>query len=390
MTCFIHADLDAFYASVEQLDHPEYRGKPVIVGGLPGDRRSVVSTASYEARKFGVHSAMPIVRAYELCPGGIYLRGNMERYREKSAEVMACFSNFSPEVKQISIDEAFLDITGTEKLLGPPAEVAGKLKGEVRDKTGLTVSLGIAVNKYVAKIASGMSKPDGTSIIPPGGEEAFMRSLPVSKIWGAGEKAREQFKIYGFETGDDIYRESLESLTAVFGKAFGLFLYRAVRGEAAAAFDDERGTHSMSAERTFPQDLYDGFTIETELFDICQTIMFRLLDCRWQSKTVFIKIRYNDFSTVSAQETLDRPVSTINELFERLRDLFHRKYQRGRGIRLIGAGLANLETGNSARQGDLFDTGDEKERNLEKCILEINKKFPGAALKKGRSWLADN
>jgi DNA polymerase-4 len=390
MTCFIHADLDAFYASVEQLDHPEYRGKPVIVGGLPGDRRSVVSTASYEARKFGVHSAMPIVRAYELCPGGVYLRGNMGRYREKSAEVMAVFSNFSPEVKQISIDEAFLDITGTEKLLGPPAEIAKKLKAEVRDKTGLTVSLGIAANKYVAKIASGMSKPDGTSIIPPGGEEAFMRSLPVSKIWGAGKKAQEQFALYGKKTGDDIYRESLESLTAVFGKAFGLFLYRAVRGEAATAFDDERGTHSMSAERTFPQDLYDEFCIETELFDICQTIMFRLLDCRWQSRTVFIKIRYNDFSTVSARETLDRPVSTINELFDRLRDLFHRKYQRGRGIRLIGGGLANLETGTPSRQGDLFDTGNEKERSLEKYILEINKKFPGAALKKGRSWLADN
>jgi DNA polymerase-4 len=389
MTCFIHADLDAFYASVEQLDHPEYRGKPVIVGGLPGDRRSVVSTASYEARKFGVHSAMPIVRAYELCPGGIYLRGNMRRYQEKSAEVMAIFANFSPEVQQISVDEAFLDITGTEKLLGPPAEIAKKLKAEVRDKTGLTVSLGIAANKYVAKIASGLSKPDGTSIIPPGEEEGFMRSLPVSKIWGAGKKAQEQFKTYGFKTGDDIYRQSLESLTAVFGKAFGLFLHRAVRGEAAAAFDGERGAHSMSAERTFPQDLYDEFNIETELFDICQTIMFRLLDCRWQSRTVFIKIRYNDFSTVSAQETLPRPIGTINELFERLRDLFHRKYQRGRGIRLIGAGLANLETGKPPSQGDLFDSGNEKERNLEKYILEINKKFPGAALKKGRSWLAD-
>jgi DNA polymerase-4 len=390
VSCFIHADLDAFYASVEQLDHPEYRGKPVIVGGLPGDRRSVVSTASYEARKFGVHSAMPIVRAYERCPGGIYLRGNMGRYREKSAEVMAVFSGFSPEIKQISIDEAFLDITGTEKLLGAPAETAKKLKQEVRNKTGLTVSLGIASNKYVAKIASGMSKPDGTSIIPPGGEERFMRSLPVSKIWGAGKKAQEQFSIRGFKTGDDLYRQPLESLTAIFGKAFGLFLYRAVRGEAAAAFDDERGTHSMSAERTFPYDLYDEFSIETELFDICQTIMFRLLDCQWQSRTVFIKIRYNDFSTVSAQESLPRPVGTINELFEHLAGLFHRKYQQGRGVRLIGGGLANLETGRPAQQGDLFDSDDEKEKNLEKYILEINKKFPGAALKKGRSWLADN
>jgi DNA polymerase-4 len=386
---YIHADLDAFYASVEQLDHPEYRGKPVIVGGLPGDRRSVVSTASYEARNYGVHSAMPVVRAYELCPGGIYLRGNMRRYREKSAEVMAIFSDFSPEVRQISIDEAFLDITGTQGLFGPPAETAKKLKAAVCGKTGLTVSLGLASNKYVAKIASGMSKPDGTFIIPPGGEEPFMRSLPTAKIWGAGKKAQEQFKQYGLKTGEDIHRMSLESLSRIFGKAFGLFLYRAVRGEPAASFDDERGTHSMSAERTFPHDLYDEFTIETELFDICQTIMFRLMDCHWQSRTVFIKIRYSDFSTISAQESLERPVNTINELFEHLSALFHRKYQRGRGIRLIGGGLANLETGRAARQGDLFDAAGDRERNLEQYILEINKKFPAGALKKGRSWLAD-
>ncbi|MDR0758724.1 MAG: DNA polymerase IV, partial [Treponema sp.] len=355
-SCYIHADLDAFYASVEQLDHPEYQGKPVIVGGLPGDRRSVVSTASYEARQYGVHSAMPIVRAYTLCPKGIYLRGRMGRYREKSAEIMAIFSSFSPDVKQISIDEAFLDITGTERLFGSPAEVAKKLKETVYARTGLTVSLGIASNKYIAKIASGMSKPKGTSIVPPGDEEPFMRALPVSKIWGAGKKAQEQFKKYGFKTNDDIYRQSLESLTSIFGKAFGLFLYRAVRGEGAASFDDERGSHSMSAERTFSHDLYDEFSIETELFDICQTIMFRLLDCQWQSRTVFIKIRYNDFSTVSARESLPRPVSTINELFEQLSDLFRRKYQRGRGIRLIGAGLANLETEKAARQGELFDS----------------------------------
>jgi DNA polymerase-4 len=389
MAYYIHADLDAFYASVEQLDHPEYRGKPVIVGGLPGDRRSVVSTASYEARKYGVHSAMPIVRAYELCPEGIYLRGNMKRYKEKSSEVMAVFSNFSPQVKQISIDEAFLDITGTERLFGPPANTAKKLKETVQNKTGLTVSLGLASNKYVAKISSGMSKPDGTYIVPPGKEEQFMCSLPTDKIWGAGKKAQEQFKKYHLKTGEDIHRMSLASLSSIFGKAFGLFLYRAVRGEPAASFDDERGTHSMSAERTFPYDLYDEFTIETELFDICQTIMFRLIDYHWQSRTIFIKIRYDDFSTVSAQESLFQPVSTINELFEHLADLFHRKYQAGRGVRLIGAGLMNLETGRSARQGELFDSGNEKERNLEKYILEINKKFPGAALKKGRSWLTD-
>jgi DNA polymerase-4 len=385
---YIHADLDAFYASVEQLDKPEYRGKPVIVGGLPGDRRSVVSTASYEARKYGVHSAMPVAQAYRLCPQGVFLRGNMERYREKSEEVMAVFSEFSPDVMQLSIDEAFLDITGTEGLFGPPALAAKKLKDAVRGRTGLTVSLGLASNKYTAKIASGMSKPDGVYIIAPGEEEKFMRALPVGKIWGAGPKTQDIFKKYGFRTGEDIHRLPLETLESVFGKAFGLFLYRAVRGESAEAFDEERGTHSMSTERTFSYDLVDEFTIETALFDICQTLMFRLLNCHWQSRTVSIKIRYDDFSTESARETSERPVHTMNELFERISALFHKKYKPGRGVRLIGAGLMNLET--EKDQGELFDSGNEKERNLEKYILELNKKFPGAALKKGRTWLADD
>jgi DNA polymerase-4 len=386
---YIHADLDAFYASVEQLDHPEYRGKPVIVGGLPGDRRSVVSTASYEAREYGVRSAMPVAQAWKLCPGGIYLRGNMKRYKNKSAEVMAVFSEFSPEVRQISIDEAFLDITGTAGLFGPPADMAKKLKELVRKRTGLTVSLGLASNRYVAKIASGMSKPDGTFIVAPGEEASFMRSLPAGKIWGAGKKAQEQFKQYGLKTGEDIYRLSLENLTAIFGKAFGLFLYRAVRGEAAHSFTDERGTHSMSAEQTFPFDLYDEFTIETALFDICQTLMFRLLTENQQSRTVSVKIRYDDFSTQSARESFPHPVSTMHELFERLSALFRKKYQPGRGIRLIGAGLMNLETKEAGGQAELFEAGNKKEQDLEKYILEINKKFPGAALKKGRSWLAD-
>jgi DNA polymerase-4 len=386
--CFIHADLDAFYASVEQLDHPEYRLKPVIVGGLPGDRRSVVSTASYEARRFGVHSAMPVAQAYKLCPQGIYLRGNMKRYREKSAEVMTVFSDFTPDVKQISVDEAFLDITGTEKLFGKPALAGAKLKEAVREKTGLTVSLGLASNRYVAKIASGMSKPDGITTVAPGGEEAFMLALPVAKIWGAGNKTQEQFKKQGFKTCADIHRLSLKNLRAIFGEAFSLFLYRAVRGEAAQAFDD-RLTRSMSAERTFPYDLYDEFAIETALFEICETLMFRLLDQNWRSKTVSIKIRYDDFSTEGAQETLSAPVSGINELFDRLSALFRRKHRKGRGVRLIGAGLLNLETSDALRQGELFDEPDRKKRALDKYILEINKKFPGAALRRGRSLMAD-
>ena len=388
MTCFIHADLDAFYASVEQLDNPPYRGKPVIVGGLPGDSRSVVSTASYEAREFGVHSAMPIAQAVKLCPGGIYLRGRMQRYREKSEEIMRIFRDFAPEVQQLSIDEAFLDISGTENLLGPPPLAAEKLKALVQRLTGLTLSVGIASNKYIAKIASGMSKPDGLYPVAPGAEAEFMRALGVEKIWGAGKKTQELFKKHGLRTGEDIYRLPREILVSIFGKAFGNFLYRAVRGEPAEAFNHDRGSHSISAERTFPQDLFDEFAIETSLFDICQSLMWRLLNLHWQSRTVFIKIRYGDFSTESAQATSSKAVSSLNDLYDRLLALFRGKYQTGKGLRLIGAGLANLETG--MRQADLFDAQGEKERRLEQVILELNKKYPGAELRRGRSWLNNN
>jgi len=384
---FIHADIDAFYASIEQLDYPAYRGKPVIVGGLPEDRRSVVSAASYEARKFGVHSAMPIVQAYKLCPEGIFLRGRMGRYQEKSTEIMAIFGDFSPSVEQLSIDEAFVDITGTQGLFGPPAEAAGKLKERVRREAGLTVSVGLASNKYVAKIASGMSKPDGLFVVTAGEEGSFMRSLPVGKIWGAGDKTQETFKKYGFKTGEDIYRISAGNLASMFGNSFGTFLYRAVRGEAAENFDRDRGSHSMSTERTFDYDLYNEFAIETALLDMCEALMFRLLSSGGQSATVSLKIRYSDFSTEVVRETFQNPVLTLNDFYKHVLDLFHRKYQKGRGIRLIGAGLMNLQTESAARQGDLFGEKNEKERRLEESILKINEKHPGAALRRGRSTL---
>jgi len=388
MNCFIHADLDAFYASVEQLDNPGFRGKPVIVGGLPEDRRSVVSAASYEARKFGVHSAMPTAQAYKLCPQGIFVRGRMERYHEKSAEIMAIFRDSAPVVEQLSIDEAFLDITGTEKLFGPPEDTARRLKEIVTEKTGLTVSIGMASNKYVAKIASGMSKPDGLFVIKPGEEEKFMRSLPVGKIWGAGEKTQGVFKKHGLKTCDEIYRLTPKTLASMFGNALGTFLYRAVRGEPAETFDREHASHSMSTERTFAYDLYDEFVIESALLDICETLIFRLLSGQVESATISLKIRYGDFSTDTFRETFQEPVLTLNDFYKHVLDLFHRKYQKGNGIRLIGAGLINLNRSNSIHQGDLFSQEKDKERRLEETILSINSKHPGAALKRSRSTLA--
>jgi DNA polymerase-4 len=328
---------------------------------------------------------MPLVKAVKLCPEGIFIRGNMKRYREKSAEVMAVFSDFTPALQQLSVDEAFLDISGMEKLFGSYVALAQTLKKTVQEKTGLTVSTGIASNKYVAKIASGMSKPDGLFSVKPGEEEQFMMSLPVGKIWGAGPKTRELFAKHSLKTCADIHRLTPEILRSIFGKALGIFLYRAVRGEAAESFERDRGNRSMSAERTFPQDLFDEFKIETELFAIASEVFFRLLESNYQSRTLTIKIRYGeDFSTESCQETLQKPLSTLNELYDQLLALFRKKYREGKGIRLLGAGVSNLEPVNPIRQAELFDSVTEKERVLEKSILKINSKYPGAALKRGR------
>ena len=227
---YLHVDLDAFFASVEQLDHPEYRGKPVIVGGKPDDRRSVVSTASYEARAFGVHSAMPTFQAYKLCPQGIFVHGRMHRYAELSHQIMNIFRDYSPDVDQMSIDEAFIDLTGTEKLFGPPHETARQIKARVKEETGLTVSIGLAPTKYLAKIASGLSKPDGFYHIKAGEEENFMLNLPLNKVWGLGPKSLELIRSKGLNSTRDIYEKEYDTLEFLFGKNMAGFLYNVVRG----------------------------------------------------------------------------------------------------------------------------------------------------------------
>ena len=277
MNSYLHVDLDAFFASVEQLDNPELRGKPVIVGGRPEDRRSVVSTASYEARAFGVHSAMPTFQAYRLCPQGIFVHGRMHRYAELSHQIMNIFRDYSPDVDQMSIDEAFIDLTGTEKLFGPPEETARKIKARVKEETGLTVSVGLASTKYLAKIASGLSKPDGFYIIRPGTEESFMLKLPLNKVWGLGPKSLELIRSKGLNSTRDIYERDYESLEFLFGKNMASFLYNVVRGNEKESFSRESKSHSISAETTFPYDLTDIYTIETELLELAQGVFFRLL-----------------------------------------------------------------------------------------------------------------
>jgi len=386
---YLHVDLDAFFASVEQLDNPELRGKPVIVGGKPEDRRSVVSTASYEARAFGVHSAMPTFQAYRLCPQGIFVHGRMHRYAELSHQIMSIFRDYSPDVDQMSIDEAFIDLTGTEKLFGPPEETARAIKKRVKEETGLTVSVGLARTKYLAKIASGLSKPDGFYHIKAGSEETFMLNLPLNKVWGLGPKSLDLIRSKGFNTTRDIYEKDYDTLEFLFGKNMAGFLYNVVRGIEKESFSRETKSHSISAETTFPYDLTDIYTIETELLELAHGVFFRLLKEESFSRTAFVKIRYDDFSTGTVQETVERNIITLDSFFEIIKRLFEKRYQKGRGIRLLGVGFENIVKEEKPYQQDLFSSNnDEKKQAVEKAILKLSKKHPEIKVSKARTLKA--
>lgn len=381
---FVHIDLDAFFASVEQRDNPSLKGKPVIIGGLPGDRRAVVSTASYEARKYGVHSAMPVFKAYSLCPNGIYMRGNYAHYAEVSRQIMQIFSMYSPNVIQMSIDEAFIDLRGTEKLMGAAAKTAERIKEHVKKETGLTVSCGISSSMYIAKIASGFKKPDGLTFIPDGKEEDFMLSLPLEKLWGAGTKTLERLKSSGLNTTKEIHAKSLTLLSTIFGNNMGSFLYNAVRGNKDMVFGEEAKSHSISAERTFEFDLMDRYAIDTALMELSFHVLWRMHYENARSRTVCLKIRYDDFKTVSIQETFDIPINNADDLFEKCRRLYSKKAEPNRGIRLLGVGVSNVESRENLVQGQMFNEQNEKKSKLEKVLFDMENKNPALKVRKAR------
>lgn len=385
---FLHVDLDAFFSSVEQLINPELKGKPVIVGALPNSKRGVVSTCSYEARKYGVHSAMPISQAYRLCPNGIYIKPKMDLYHKKSQEIMNIFKDFSPDVQQMSIDEAFIDLTGTERLFGPVEQTAKKIKETVFTKTGLVVSVGVATNKYIAKIASGLSKPNGFYFVKPGTEFDFMSKLPLSKVWGIGKKTLQKLNKAGFFTVTDLQKINLCILESILGKAGADFLYKAVRGLEAETFSDTSSSKSISAEKTYSIDLEDRYAIGTALLALSHTVMFRMIAEGYATKTICVKIRYDDFSTHTVQETSTSRISSVEDLYQKASDLFDKRYN-GKGIRLLGICATNLENTNEPFQVELFQEGNIKRQKLEKTILSIKSNNPNILITKARLMKSD-
>ena len=380
---FLHIDMDAFFASIEQLDHPEWKGKPVIVSGNPHEPRGVVSTASYEARKFGIHSAMPAAKAIKLCPNGIFTPCRMKRYSEVSEQIIKILQNYSPDVEQLSIDEACLDLTGTEQLFGPPEQTALKIKDEIFFQTGLTVSVGLASSRYLSKLASEINKPNGFFQIPFGKEEEFILELPLKKIWGIGEKTLEKLHSVGIFTTKQLHQKDENILQLIFGKATGSFLYNTVRAKENG-YREIPSSHSISSETTFTFDLKDRYTIETAILQLCESINFRLLSEKVTSRTVMLKIRYDDFSTFSVQETTEDYITSVDDIFARAKKLFDKKYEFPKGIRLLGISVENIIDQNQSRQQVLFDFGEKKKQAVENAILNIKTKHPELKIKKAR------
>jgi len=339
MRTYFHVDMDAFFVSVEELFDPSLKGKPVVVGGRPNER-GVVSAASYEARKFGVHSAMPLRTAYKLCPRAIFVDGHPDRYREWSHQVYDVLHSFSPLVEMASIDEAYVDMTGTERLYGPPLKAAHLLHERMKIATQLNCSIGIAASRLVAKIGSDQAKPNGVLWVIPGQEAAFLAPLDVRRVPGVGKVTEKNLHTLGIRKVGDLARLDTAFLEERFGK-WGLALAGKSRGEDAGGwFDTEIGEDanpkSISHEHTFAEDTADLGQLEATLARLCEMVGRRLREHGLDARTIQLKLRYSDFSTITRAHSVSRPTQIDTELYEEIRELFRNHWRAGNPVRLLG------------------------------------------------------
>jgi len=372
--------MDAFYASVEQRDHPELRGKPVIVGAPPGGR-GVVSAASYEARQFGVRSAMPSVQAQRLCPTAVFVAVDMARYLEASRRVMEILSGYTPLLEQISVDEAFLDVTGSRRLFGPPEQIGRDIKTRIRSELSLVASVGIASNKFVAKVASDYGKPDGYVVVPAGGECAFLHPLPVSRLWGVGKATEERLRHLGIQTIKQLAAYPPEVLQRQFGE-MGPQLHRLANGIDDRPVETERDAKSVSAEHTYQQDTRDRETIEKTLLTLVEDVGARLRQLDLRGKTVQLKLRFDDFQTITRRRTLAGPTDANDTIYKTVCALFHEVDLEGRLVRLLGVGVSGFQR---PVQASLFDDEQELEHSpLDDTVDALRRRFGSNTIKRGR------
>ena len=372
MRTYFHVDMDAFFVSVEELYDPSLKGKPVVVGGKP-DERGVVSAASYAARKFGVHSAMPLRTAYQHCPQAVFVEGHPERYREYSGKVYEVLRTFSPVVEMASVDEAYLDMTGTERLLGPPLRAAHLLHARMKADTGLNCSVGISASRMVAKIGSDQAKPNGVLWVIPGREAAFLAPLDVRKVPGVGKVTEKNLHTLGIRKVGDLARLDEKFLGERFGK-WGLALAGKSHGlDAGGWFDAEigagEGPKSISHEHTFSEDTADLARIEATLSRLCEMVGRRLREHGLRAGTVQLKLRYSDFSTITRAHSIVRGTQIDTEIYEEIRELFQSNWKPGAAVRLLGVHTSSWAEG--AAQMEL--AGEERREKWSKALEAADK-----------------
>jgi DNA polymerase IV len=387
LASILHVDMDAFFVSVELLERPDLRGKPVIVGGGP-NQRGVVTSASYEARKFGVHSAMPLRTAGKLCPHGIFLPGHHAKYGEWSDRVATILAKFSPIVEMVSIDEAYLDLSGTERLHGPAFAAADKLLRAVTESTGLPCSGGLATTRLVAKVASDQAKPRGLVWVAPGQEAQFLAPLPVRKIPGIGEVTERALRALGIETVQQIAAVPQEKLEKIFGQ-WGDALYRKARGGDSYEFVVDAEPKSISHNHTFGEDTTDDETLNAMLSHLSQKACKRLREAGLSTRTLTLTIRYTGFDTYTRAKTLPEPTQLDTDIFRVIQKLFTEHRNRKRKIRLLGVALSHFTHGGV--QLDLLDPHRrERLAKLMQATDKLRDRFGFAKLQFGGSLGADN
>ncbi|TAJ99813.1 MAG: DNA polymerase IV [Chloroflexota bacterium] len=379
MRTILHVDLDAFFAAVEQRDHPELRGKPVAVGmGGTGDR-GVVSAASYEARKFGVHSAMPIRTARRLCPDCIFVPVNGAQYQRVSREVMAILRRFTPLVEPISIDEAFLDVTASERLFGNGASIARQIKAAIRGELDLTASVGVAATKLVAKVGSDLRKPDGLVVVPPGEEAAFLAPLPISRLWGVGPQTAAALRDFGVTTIGDLAAMDRAALVRRFGK-HGATLVDRAHGRDADPVDDPDAAKTIGHETTFDVDTADRDVLERTLLALSEGVSGRLRSAGVKARTVTVKVRDSSFRTVTRQRGLAVPTDLTEPIWLAAVELA-RPEMRGRKIRLLGVTASHL---GEREQLELFEDVDPRRRHVVEATDELRRRYGPRAVTRAR------
>jgi DNA polymerase IV len=373
----LHVDMDAFFASVEQRDDPRLRGKPVIVGGP--SRRGVVCAASYEARPFGVHSAMPMARALRLCPEARVVPPRQGRYGEVSAQIFEIFRRFTPLVEGLSVDEAFLDVTGSQGLFGDPVTIARRIKGAILVETGLTASAGVAPIKFAAKIASDLQKPNGLVVVP-GEVPAFLAPLPIERMWGIGPKAAPRMRSAGFATLGDIAAAPLERLEELVGRAGALHVQTLARGVDERPVVPGRKADSIGAEETFEHDLRSRADLELRLLDLARRVARRLFEASFLTRSITVKVKYADFTLRSRQLRLPEPVLDTDSIYGAAKVLLAR-FAPGQ-VRLLGISAGDLAVDAPSPELLLFpgEATPDRRRRLEEVVQQVRTRFGGDRL----------